>query len=270
VGKLKHALRMPAQNWLTLQAASSHIKAMPVKPGTLVVQQYDPSILLRQRMFVAAIWIVSLICVYLWCKSTMTPGYARTQQLLSRTQSELLLAQKANEQIKLDVARYQRGEQVAKEALLALQKTLDERLQEVTDLRTDLSFFQRFAGGGNAEALGVQEINVHATSKPNVFKYTIAVSQNLKRGKVVAGALRFSVSGLVAGKPRKLDLPTLLGDAAKKSLSYEFKYFQRFDGTLYLPEGFAPTAIQAHMENTDGESAQKEVSWDNALANRES
>ncbi len=235
---------------------------MATKPGTLVVRPYDPAVAQRRWAMVIFLWVASLLALYFWCKSTMTPNFAATQQALTRSQADFLGAQMAIDKLKAEVSKFQRGEQVAKEANAALQKTLDERLDEITGLRTDLSFFQRFAGGGNAESLGVQDIHVRPTTNARVYKYLIAVSQNLKRGRVVKGSLVFSVKGLIGGKPRKLDMATLLGEGGAKSLSYEFKYFQRFDGTLYLPEGFTPSSIVASMKNDDGESAQKEVAWD--------
>jgi hypothetical protein len=235
---------------------------MATKPGTLVVRPYDPVKVRRRWISVALLWLVSLLALYFWCKATMTPNFAATQQALHRSQADALVSQAEIERLKAEVSKFQRGEQVAKEANAALQKNLDERLDEVTGLRTDLSFFQRFAGGGNAESLGVQEIHIRPTANARVYKFLIAVSQNLKRGRVVKGSLVFSVKGLVDGKPRKLDMATLLGEGGAKTLNYEFKYFQRFDGTLYLPEGFVPSSIVASMKNDDGEAAQKEVAWD--------
>jgi hypothetical protein len=234
-------------------------------PGTLVVQSFDPALVRRRWALLIVTWLASLVGIYWYCKTTMTPNFSRTQTELSSAREEIVRQMKAVETAKAETARFQRGEQVAKEANNALQKSIEERESEITDLRADLNFYQRFAGGGNGEALSVQDIAIRRTDNPRVFNYALAVSQNLKRGKLVSGKLRFSVSGMQNGKPKRLELAALLGEGATDALSYEFKYFQRFNGTLYLPEGFAPGAIRAKMVNEDGESAEKELTWDAAM-----
>ena len=233
-------------------------------PGTLVVAAYNPAAARKLKLIIGALWAASLVATYMYCKNTMTPGYAHTQAELAQAREEIVGMGTSADALKADVAKFQRGEQVAKEANTALQNTLNQRQQEIQTLRADLSFFQRFAGGGNAEALGVQDISIEPTDDPRVFKYAIAVSQNLKRGKVASGKLRFSVSGISGGKPKRLEMATLLGEQGASELKYAFKYFQLFNGTLYLPDGFAAGAIHARMINDDGEAADKEITWEAA------
>ncbi len=233
-------------------------------PGTLVVAAYNPAAARKLKLIVGALWLATLAATFIYCKNTMTPGYARAQAELAQAHEEIVHLGGNADALKAEVAKYQRGEQVAKEANTALQNSIDQRQQEIATLRADLSFFQRFAGGGNAEALGVQDITIEPTDNPRVFKYAIAVSQNLKRGKIASGKLRFSVSGISDGKPKRLEMAALLGEQGATELKYEFKYFQLFNGTLYLPEGFAAGAIQARMLNDDGEAADKEITWEAA------
>ena len=233
-------------------------------PGTLVVAAYNPAAARKLKLIVGGLWLASLVATYMYCKNTMTPGYARSQVELAQAREVIVRLGGNSDALKAEVAKFQRGEQVAKEANTALQNSIDQRQQEIATLRADLSFFQRFAGGGNAEALGVQDITIEPTDNPRVFKYAIAVSQNLKRGKIASGKLRFSVSGISEGKPKRLEMAALLGEQGATELKYEFKYFQLFNGTLYLPEGFAAGAIQARMLNDDGEAADKEITWEAA------
>ena len=86
----------------------------------------------------------------------------------------------------------------------------------------------------------------------------------LKPRELLKRLERFSVSGISEGKPKRLEMATLLGEQGATELKYEFKYFQLFNGTLYLPEGFAAGAIQARMLNDDGEAADKEITWEAA------
>jgi hypothetical protein len=234
--------------------------------GTLVVSHYDPSTARRRTLIIASIWLASLVALYLFCKTTMTPGYIQTQAQLKQAQTQIVTLEGDMNGLRDRLAQAERGLQVSDEAKAALQRDLESRTDEMNAMRADLSFFQKFAGGGNADALGVQEVLIQSTPDARSYKYRFSLSQNLKRGTMVRGRVSFSVSGLQAGKPKRLDMKELVGDAAATDgQSYEFKYFQIFSGTIFLPEGFTPSTIKIRMKNEGGESAEKEIDWRAAL-----
>ena len=131
-------------------------------PGTLVVAAYNPAAARNLKLIVGGLWLASLALTYMYCKNTMTPGYAHTQAELAQAREDIV---------------------------------------------------------------GM---------------------------------------GISGGKPKRLEMATLLGEHGASELKYAFKYFQLFNGTLYLPDGFAAGAIQARMINDDGESADKEITWEAA------
>ena len=233
--------------------------------GTLVVSHYDPRAILRKRLVIASIWLVSLAALYFFCKVTMTPGYMHTQAQLKQSQVQLVALEGSMNELRTRLARADRGLQVSDEAKAALQRDLEARTDEMNAMRADLSFFQKFTGGGNVDALGVQEVLIQSTAEPRVFNFRFALSQNLKRGTVARGSINFSVSGTLNGKIKRLKFSELVGEGNNDKLTYEFKYFQLFDGTIFLPEGFKPSAVMVRMQNVSGESAEKETAWSKAL-----
>jgi hypothetical protein len=233
--------------------------------GTLVVSQYNPRAIFRKRLTVASIWLVSLVALYIFCKTTMTPGFMQTQTQLKQTQVQVVALEGSIEELRTRLAVAERGLQVSDEAKAALQRDLEARTDEMNAMRADLSFFQKFTGGGNVDALGVQEVLIQSTPEPRVFNFRFALSQNLKRGTMARGRINFTVSGTLNGKIKRLKYSELVGEGNSDKLTYEFKYFQLFDGTIFLPEGFTPSAVNVRMQNDSGESAEKETAWSKAL-----
>jgi hypothetical protein len=236
-------------------------------PGTLVVTPYNPMAQLKRRVGVALLWTGSLVGLYVFCKHTMTPGYVATQAQLRDAQTQIVGLGTTINQLKDDKARAERGLQVSEEAKNSLQRELDAKQDEINAMRADLNFYQKFAGGGNTDPISVQDVSLTAGGTPRVYTFRFALSQNLKRSKQIAGTATLSISGMLDGKAKTLGLAELSGESAGKQLTYDFKYFQLFSGTLYLPENFSPNAVIVRMRNTDGESAAKEVSWKKALEN---
>jgi len=195
----------------------------------------------------------------------MTPGYIQTQAQLKQSQIQVVALEGSLDDLRTRLARADRGLQVSNEAKAALQRDLEARTEEMNAMRADLSFFQKFSGSGNVDALSVQEVLIQSTAEPLVFNFRFALSQNLKRGTMARGSINFSVSGTLNGKIRRLKFSELVGEGNTDKLTYEFKYFQLFDGTIFLPEGFTPSAVTVRMQNVSGESAENETAWSEAL-----
>jgi hypothetical protein len=233
--------------------------------GTLVVSHYDPRAIFKKRALLASIWLASLVALYIFCKMTMTPGFMQTQAQLKQTQIQVVALEGNINELRTLLSRADRGLQVSDEAKAALQRDLEARNDEMNAMRADLSFFQKFTGGGNVDALGVQEVLIQSTAEARVFNFRFALSQNLKRGTMARGRINFSVSGTLNGKIKRLKYSEMVGEGNNDKLTYAFKYFQLFDGTIFLPEGFTPSAVTVRMQNDSGESAEKETAWTKAL-----
>lgn len=220
-------------------------------------------------VLIAAAWIGSLLALYVYLKQTLVPGFAQLEVSLRETRQELARAQTSIDELRLSSTRFERAEQIAQEANASLTRQLNDRQDEIAQLRADLSFFQRLLED-NAEQRGVAiySIRLRAAPAPRTYRYVVTLSQNLQMGQPTRGNLRMTVRGMQNGQRRRLGLKDLGKDASEASVPYEFKYFQQLDGSLVLPEGFVPDAIELRLENREGQQrAEREVPWETALQN---
>ena len=123
-------------------------------------------------------------------------------------------------------------------------KTLES---ENAKLKEDLSFFESLLPTNiGAQGITIQRLKAEIVA-PNQVRYQLLAMQG-EKGVVrqFVGNLQMSVTVLQAGKSVIINFPEQNAtDLARYRLS--FKYYQRVDGVLTLPEGATIKAIQARV-----------------------
>lgn len=143
----------------------------------------------------------------------------------------------------------------AAESRLNIEKAAQEQLgqqikvleTENAKLKEDLAFFE----GLLPNATGKQGITIQRLTAemltPTQLRYRMLIMQGGK-GPSFIGNLQLLVTAMVAGKSTVLTFPGPNATATEKAVSQlEFKYYQRVEAELTLPEGTVVKAIQAKV-----------------------
>jgi hypothetical protein len=146
----------------------------------------------------------------------------------------------------VNASESQRNIQRATENQMASQvKTLET---ENAKLKEDLAFFESLLPTN----IGVQGITIQRLKAElgdsNQLRYRLLVmqGQNPSGVHLFVGNLQLSVTVLQQGQTKVLNFPATGGtDAASFALS--FKYYQRLEGDLTLPEGATVKSVQARV-----------------------
>lgn len=234
----------------------------------LKISAHDPRQQRRRRLVVAALWLGSLAGLYVWCKLTMTPDYYRTQSELVQARTEIDKNHGEIEALRIDVARLERADQVAGQARKVLDASLAESRAQLASLRGELSFYEKIVSGGADQAgLAINALHLAPTENPRLFRFVITLSQNLKKDRIAQGKLKLAVSGVQGKELKRLDYAALAGGADAGDLAFEFKYFQRIEGTMMLPEDFAPDQVRIEADGDNGSGrVSREFAWGDGLA----
>lgn len=235
----------------------------PRPPPRLVVRAHDTPSHRRRRTWIALLWPISLVVTALlagWladgAPASIVPSHRR----------ELRELKADNEALKQQVAELTRSQQVGDVALQALQRTLAEREEQISGLRADLGFYSRLVGSdGQRQGLRIQEVHVQAVPQSPAWNLTLSLTQNVRRGDEIHGHLTVTVEGLRGDKVEQLGWSQLGDEAQKDGMPFAFKYFQQLHGTMVLPADFRPTRLRIHAEPDGGASADRVVSWTDAL-----
>lgn len=238
-------------------------------PPRLVVQPHAAGRSARRRVLLAVLWLASVA-------GAAFAGAQFAAPLLSRSQAQLTaLRATAGEQaaelesVRSGVAAAERDAQVAQAANRELRDTLREREQEIAALRADLGFYQRLVGGSERRTLGVHTIALRPLSDPRAFAFELTLTQNLKKGALTQGKAQIAVEGVRGGNVVTIPWRELSGRDDGAPLEFSFKYFQRIEGTLALPESLVPNRILVTASSAGGERAEQAFAWDEALARQE-
>lgn len=129
---------------------------------------------------------------------------------------------------------------------------------ENAKLKEDLSFFQSLLPTNiGAQGITIQRLKAEIV-QPNQVHYQLLAMQGEKVPREFVGNLQLSVTVLQGGKNVIINFPEQNAtDFARYRLS--FKYYQRVEGVVTLPEGVIIKAIQARVLDRGQMRAQQSV-----------
>jgi hypothetical protein len=159
-----------------------------------------------------------------------------------------LRAQQARiDELEQRAATLARSDQISRDANRDLQGTLAERDEEIAGLHADVAFYERLVGStGQRRGLNAHEV-VFAPEAAGTGHYTITLTQNLNRGAISKGTMRFAVEGVRAGKLASIKWDELLQKPDSPGQPFSFRYFQQLEGSVMLPAGFTPQRVRVQL-----------------------
>ena len=167
------------------------------------------------------------------------------------------------ERLEQDVATLKRSDQISRDANQELQATLAVRDEEIAALRADVAFYERFVGAtAQPRGLSVHELELRPQqNNGRVWRFVATLTQTRDRDTPSEGQLLLSLEGTRDGKLQKLSWPDLRQQPDAAGQPYAFKYFQRVEGDLMLPEGFVPLRVNARLVPARGAAVERTFPW---------
>lgn len=210
--------------------------------------------------FLGLFWVVSLLFVAWVATERAAPGSVSVRGAKSMVDKALGQQKDELEDLRQQVATLRRSDQISRAANTELQVTLAEREEEISGLRADVAFYERLVGAtGQRRGLSVHE----ATFRPQEgggWRYIVTLTQNLNRGAISKGEMRFSVEGVKDGKLTSLNWTTLLQKPSAGGQAYSFRYFQQLEGSIMLPAGFTPQRVSVSLRG-GGQAVDQKFDW---------
>lgn len=197
-------------------------------------------------------WPLSLLALWGWMAWRAEPALTA----LRAEHGELLTVHaelRADlESAKQQVATLSRSEQISRAANVEVQETLAERDEEIAALRADVAFYERLVGAtGQRRGLSVHAAEFQPEAGGS-WRYTLTLTQNLNRGAISAGRLRFAVEGVAGGVLKTIDWDALRQADNAPGQAYSFRYFQKLEGSIVLPADFTPQRVRVTLEGGGG------------------
>ena len=147
-----------------------------------------------------------------------------------------------------------------------MQKALAETQTVTLALREELSFYRGLVTPSDkVEGLHVERLHVRPTARERRYQYLVTLTQVRKNDRFAAGELDLRVSGTRGEQEFSYNLEELSG--AQGSAKFKFKYFQDFEGTIELPDGFEPESVlvEAKPSTKRLQPVSKRFAWESLL-----
>jgi hypothetical protein len=212
---------------------------------------------------VGGVWLLSLGLAWHWAGIRAAPTLADTARRMRDAEQQLAAQQSRLQQLSQREATLSVSDKISREANGDLQGTLAERDEEISALRADVAFYERLVGPTQQR----KGLNVFSSEfiagAGAAWHYQIVLTQNLNRGAISQGQMRFVIEGVRAGKLATINWNELHQQPSVPGQTYSFRYFQTLDGRVMLPRDFTPQRVRVVLDN-EGVAVEQAFDWKTA------
>ncbi len=201
---------------------------------------------------IAVAWLLSLGLAWWLAASLLAPGAGDARGQLRAAERAAAAQQRQLDEATQRLVTLQRSDQISRAANSELQSSLAERDEEIAALRADVAFYERLVGStSQRKGLNVHSIEFTPT-EAGTWSYRTVLTQNLNRGAISQGQLRFAVEGVRGGKLATIGWDELHNRQGTPGQDYSFRYFQELTGNVMLPKDFTPQRVRVSLRGGAG------------------
>lgn len=126
-------------------------------------------------------------------------------------------------------------------------------------LKEDLTFFESLLPTNiGTQGIAIQRFRADMVT-PNQLRYRLLVIQGEKNTREFSGDLGLTVTVMQGGKSVMINYPDHKSSTDSARFKLSFKYYQRVEGIITLPEGATVKAVQARVMGNGQVRAQQAV-----------
>ena len=205
---------------------------------------------------VAAAWLLSLLLVGWLAARYASPDAGGLRERLRQSEQQLEQQRGQIEELQQKQATLEASDRISRAANAEVQASLAERDEEIAGLRADVAFYERLVGA-TSQRKGLNAHSVEFSPEAaGTWHYSVVLTQNLNRGAISQGQMRFSVEGVKDGKLTTVSWDDLHQRNALPGQEYSFRYFQQLDGSVMLPRDFTPQRVRISLSGPGGSATQ--------------
>ncbi|MBK6657069.1 MAG: hypothetical protein IPG43_02455 [Proteobacteria bacterium] len=214
----------------------------------LVIKQHRP---MRRVLLGAGIVVLTLTLVALLTDVGQWRSLARAMvpNVGNRASGdELTRLREENSNLRYEVARLKRGEQIDKSARSDNHLQFMQMQAELARLKADIKFYRDVVGLRKSMTGRGSRASSQALDTPGRFGYRLVLAHIDENDKEAQGSIRIAVKGELKGQTKALAQGEII-ESGSDSLNFKFKHFRMFEGSLKLPDGFIPRQISVAVQS---------------------
>lgn len=155
---------------------------------------------------------------------------------------------------------------VLRHANSLLRQEESSRQEEMQRLQGEVTFYQRLADtSGSQEGLAVYEMELQTTASPQVYRFVLTLTQNLRRSAIISGTVGMELEGTRGDQPLTLKWKDISASDAVRP-EFQFKYFQQLAGYVTVPANFQPQRMRVFLNaKNPRQSVDRDFAWADLL-----
>jgi hypothetical protein len=233
-----------------------------MRTGQLVVRYQSP----WRRRGLAIVGLLGglllLYVIYEWGR--FAGGYSKFAEVQRRRElaAQVDTLQQENEKLRDDIAKAELARNVDNKSYGVVEKNLEDLQAQVLKQREELTFYRGIVSPEDGiGGLRIQGFQVQSGGAPRHYRLLLVLQQSMREDAVVSGSVNIQIEGVRANRPEQLGL-TQLGEGARADgLPFKFRYFQKFEHAVVLPEGFEPRAVNLEVRSTRLAPVRESYPW---------
>jgi len=173
---------------------------------------------------------------------------SETDQVISELKDRIMQLTAANDALKRENAKLERGHEIDKDAGGKVTQELEKTQAKMMEMQEELTFYRNIVQPNTTErSVVIRKLQV--TQKDDAYHYKLVLIQSGRHDRVVRGYVQLTFGGDRNGQTVRLDLPTLYAGNGKvgKRQKFGFKYFQNFEGDIRIPDDFVPSSVYVNV-----------------------
>ncbi len=216
----------------------------------------NPEAQRRRRFWVTMVLALGLVGSYVLGVYDGKLKAARAERELSQNQGFLAQAEDALNVCRQSLSIATKRSEVDRLAVEKMRQQVADLRAEIANQQEDIAFYQNvMAGKKTKQSLKVEKIAVENALEPSRFRYQVVLAQVGKKHPWIKGNARVYVVGLNEGKKASFSLNHLNETMDQEVIPFRFRYFQKLEGELQIPDGFEPEYMQVRLQS-EGRSPQ--------------
>ncbi len=215
-----------------------------MKSGRIRVHHHSPAHHYAIRIIGVVLIIASGFGLYLYGQKVAGYDMLESEDRIEKLELELMHLKDEKIALRDQLALVKRSTQVDSQAYLQVKENLKALQQEILELREEVGFYRGIvAPKESSSGLRIDRLEITKAAGERLFHFNLVLTQVLKNHRNVRGTVKLLVEGVQNGRPKTLKMQKITA-SKKKYLEFKFKYFQKFEGDLLIPEGFSPRQVK--------------------------
>ena len=237
---------------------------MFTKKHKLIVKSHQP-----HRQIAVYVALVIVVCAMIFGAYFFGRSKAHLDFDSLLTQRDKLLGENAklssdNSDLHEKNIMLKRGSQIEKEGYTHINATLQKLQSEILELKEEVAFYRSIvAPRESSRGIRIQRFEFSSNGDEQSFRYKLVLTQVIKNARITSGHISMNILGIKNGKFTQLPLNDI-SSAKSKQINFRFRYFQKIDGDVILPEGFVPSRVKLTISDRRT-SVEKQFDWPSLL-----